>query len=81
MAAMAHGQIALSWRAQPFGVMLFVVVLAIAAVGTVELVADRPVLHKLRPGLWWVWLLAGGLLAGWGIKALTGYLAGRYPLP
>ena len=81
LAAMAHGQVHLAWRAQPFGVPLFLSLVAVTVVGAVELVANRSVLHRLRPRLWWAIAILAGVLAGWGWKAAAGYLEGIYPLP
>ncbi len=81
VSAMAHGKVGLAWRAQPFGVPLFAAVLVLGSVGLIELIANRPLLHRLRPGLWWVWVPLVGMLMGWGLQAGTGYLRGIYPLP
>ena len=79
--ATAHGELGLAWRSQPFGLPLFVLLTAGALGGVAELVGGRSLLHRVRPRLWWVWVLVGGMAVGWGYKALTGYLAGQYPLP
>ncbi len=81
VSATAHGKIALAWRAHPFGIALLAAAVVLAIVGLVELMTNRPLLGRLRPGLWWVWLGLGGLLVGWGLKAAAGYLRGDYPLP
>lgn len=81
LSAMAHGRVGLGWRAQPFGVLLFAAVVTLGCVGLIELIANRPLLHRLRPGLWWVWVLLVGMAGGWGWQALVGYLRGVYPLP
>ena len=81
ISAMAHGQLARAWTAQPFGVMLFAAIIVGAGFGTFELATNRPALESLRPGAWWGYLLLAGMLTGWGWKCLAGYLSGRYPLP
>jgi len=78
---MAHGRVGLAWRSHPFGVMLFVLVMAGAIIGPIELLTDRSVLKRFRPGAWWVAALVGGMLAGWGWKLAAGHLSGKYPLP
>ena len=80
LAAMAHGRVGQAWRAQPFGVVLFVLVGAAALAGTAQIMVNRPLLNVLRPRIWWAAALIGGMLAGWGWKALAGHLSGRYPL-
>lgn len=79
--AMARGRVGLAWRSQPFGVASFLAVIALGIVGSTELIANRAVLDRLRPSLWWALVLVAGLLAGWGWKAAAGYLRGDYPLP
>ena len=80
LAATAHGQLALAWRSQPFGVMLFLAAAVLAVVGLIELLANRPVLNRLRFGWWWTWIFIIGMLAGWGWKVVAGYYDGIYPL-
>ena len=80
MAAMAHGKIALAWRAHPFGVAAFLLVVVLAVSAMAELATGRNVIGKLRPGVWWVWALLGGMLGGWLVKMAAGYLQGEYPL-
>jgi len=70
MAAMAHGKLALAFRAQPFGMVLFVTVAAMAGVGLAELMCGLDVVGALRPGLWWLAVALAGMLAGWGVKIL-----------
>jgi len=81
LAAMAHGRPVAAWQAQPFGVMLFALLAAGAVLGGSELVGGRSIVHRLRPRRWWAWTLVGAMAFGWGYKALTGYIGGRYPLP
>ncbi len=81
LSATAHGWIALGWRAQPFGVVLFAAMILLGAIGSFELLTNRSVLHRLRPKLWWGLVLLGGMLVGWGWNAATGWAGGKYPLP
>lgn len=81
VALMARGRVIQAAKVQPFGVMLFSALAVASAVGLYELAGGKSLVHRLRPGLWWVWLGLGGMLVGWGIKAGVGHLAGRYPLP
>ena len=78
--ATTHGQLALAWQAQPFGIVLFAAVLLLAIVGSYELVTARSSLMRLRPGVWWAWCGLIGLFAGWGYKLLVGWLGQEYPL-
>jgi len=77
---MAHGKVALAWRAHPFGVVAFPLMAVLALLATAELASGRDLLGRLRPGLWWAWVLLGGLLVGWLINMAAGYLRGDYPL-
>ncbi|MBS3734182.1 MAG: DUF2752 domain-containing protein [Phycisphaerae bacterium] len=79
LSAVMHGQWRLAWHAQPFGYALAAGLATLGIVGGLELGSDRSLLHRLRPGLWW--LVAGliGLMAGWGIVLLTGWLDGSLP--
>jgi len=78
---MAHGRATLAWQSQPFGVVLFLLAAAGAVIGPIELVTNRPVLNKFRPGVWWIAALIAGMLGGWGWKLTAGYFSGKYPLP
>lgn len=80
MAAMAHGQIADAFAAQPFGVLLFIFVVMLGGFGAAEAATGRNLLRVLRPGLWWVGVLVVGLLAGWGIRLALGAASGKYSL-
>jgi len=80
MAAMTHGKIALAWRAHPFGVVVFLLVVVLAVTGTAELATGRNVIGKLRPSVWWLWALLIAMLSGWLVKLTAGYLRGDYPL-
>jgi len=79
-AAMVRGRIALAFKAQPFGVAIFGFLCLLLLVGAAELIWNRSILSELRPGLWWVWVALGSMMLGWGVKALSGYLRGEYPL-
>ncbi len=79
MAAMARGRVAEAFHAQPFGVVLFAALVAAAVAGAVEL-GGRNVWARERPRWWWVIVAFVLMLAGWGYKALAGYLDGTFPL-
>lgn len=79
-AAMAHGKFRAAVQAQAFGAVLFVMTGLFAGVGMAELISGRDMVRKLRPGLWWLWLILAGTLIGWGIKAALGWSGGLYPL-
>lgn len=79
-ADMAHGRVLAALIAQPFGAMLFVIVLTLAVVLTMSALAGRslkPALYSQRApmviyGLILLWL------GGWGFKMLYGQLTGGY---
>jgi hypothetical protein len=78
--AMVHGRFALAFRAQPFGVVLFGLMLAGGTVGGLEAVTGRDLLGRLGIRLWWLWVLLGLWAAGWGAKVALGVARGEYPL-
>jgi len=80
VAATVRARISLAWKAQPFGILFTLGLLAALAAGAVELFAGRDILS--RPGIKWRWILLSAvllLLAGWGIKVWSGILDGSYP--
>jgi len=79
-AAMAHGRFGAAWNAQPFGMVMFAMVAALAAAGLAELVTGRDVLRNLRLGPWWAAVTIGGMFVGWGIKIACGLAAGTLPI-
>jgi hypothetical protein len=81
VAAAAHGRLGLAWKAQPFGLAVFVAAVLLIPMAAVEVVWARDVLSRLKPRAWWA--LAGvlGLLVGWGLKVLIGILDGSLPAP
>jgi hypothetical protein len=80
MAEMARGHVVRAWLAHPFGVVLFPLVAAMAVAGTLEVVTGRAAVSRLRPRMWWLTAGLLAILAGWGVKMLTGYLSGQYPI-
>ena len=81
MSAMAHGQFALAARANPFGVLLFAAVCALAAAATAEGVTGRDVLGRVPWARLWFWLtVLAALLAGWGAKIAIGLANGSLPV-
>jgi hypothetical protein len=79
VSAMAHGRVALAWRAQPFGAVLFVALAVLALAGTVEALTARDVLSRLRPG-WLLWAVLIGIPAGWVLKLIVGLTDGTLPM-
>jgi hypothetical protein len=63
---MAHGHVVAAFLAQPFGVVLFAALLLFGVAGLAQLASGRDLVRKLRPAIWWIWLLVGTFLAGWG---------------
>ncbi|MCJ7543829.1 MAG: DUF2752 domain-containing protein [Phycisphaerae bacterium] len=80
LAAMAHGDVALAFRAQPFGVGVFVVLVAAALAGGVELLAAWPILGHVRPRLWWGPVAVGALLLSWAVRLAVGWGTGELPI-
>ncbi len=80
LAAMAHGNVGLAFRAQPFGVVVFMVLVAAALAGGVELLSAWPILGRVRPRLWWVAAAVGGVLLGWVVKLAVGWGTGELPI-
>ena len=80
MAAMAHGEFALAWHAQPFGIVLFLAIAAAGVAGLAELLSGRSWFARLQLGRWWLLGAIAGLLGGWGLKLLTGWASGEFPL-
>ncbi len=80
VAAASQGRLLTAWSAQPFGLMLVIAAVAMAAVAAVELLRGKAVGTLLRPRLAWALILAGGVLFGWAWKLGAGILAGRFPM-
>jgi len=80
IAAAARGRVSAAWRAHPFGPVLLVAVAALAAAGTIDLLAGKDVIGRLRPRLWWALVAVAGLLGGWGLKLAIGIADGTLPL-
>jgi len=79
-AALAHGRFALAWRAHPFGAILFVACVVLFLAGGYEALTGRDVLRRLRPGVWWAWVLVVGVMVGWVLKLLIGVATGTLPV-
>lgn len=79
-AAMIRGRVNLAWRANPFGIVLFVLTVLGAVGGGVELRTGRSVLQRIGFRPWWCWALLAAWLAAWGVQLWLGRLAGRYPI-
>ncbi len=80
IAAMAHGRLIQAARAQLFGVMLVLAIAILGLLGLVDVITGKNLLRFVHPRLWWVWVVAAGLLLGWGVKVGLGVLTGEYPL-
>ena len=80
MAAMSRGQVVQAFRAQPFGIILFLATCVLATAGAVEFVCGKAAVTRLKPGLWWLWAAVAGLLAGWAINVGLGLASGKLPL-
>lgn len=80
VSAMMHGRVGLALRAQPFGVLLWVALAAVAGGGLAQAVSGRAILSRYRPRWWWLLVIAALLLMGWGINAGLGAISGKYPV-
>jgi hypothetical protein len=80
LAAMTRGRVAFACKAQLFGVVLSALLVLLFVVGGAELIYNRSILSRLHPGLWWIWVAVASMMLGWGIKVLSGYIRGEYPL-
>jgi len=81
LAAMARGQLGLAWSAQPFGVAVFLAVVAAGLAGLGELLCGRNILGKIPPPRWWwLGLILTAWLGGWACKLLAGLARGEYPI-
>jgi hypothetical protein len=78
--AMMHGRVGLALRAQPFGVLLWAVLVLGSIGGLLQAATGRAVVSRFRPRWWWLLIGVALLLAGWGINAGLGAMAGRYPV-
>jgi len=63
-----HGHIVTAFWVQPFGVVLCAALALFGVVGLAQLVSGKDIVGKLRPAIWWVWLVIGTFLAGWGFE-------------
>jgi len=80
-AHMAHGHVVTAFRAQAFGVVLFLVAALALVLGMAQAVSNRNLLVKyLRPRAWWLWVGLGGVVAGWAIKMAIGLANGTLPV-
>ncbi len=80
MVAMARGRIAAAAHLQPFSVLLFSAIVAVAVFATGEALTGRDLLPKLRLSIWWIWIGLAGMLAGWAWVLVTGLQAGTLPI-
>jgi hypothetical protein len=65
---MAHGHVVAAFWAQPFGVVFFAAMVLFGVAGASQLVSGRDFVCKLRPAIWWIWVVVGTFLAGWGFE-------------
>jgi hypothetical protein len=80
VSASVHLQLAQAWHAQPAGLVLAAALVVFSAVGLYEGLSGRAIIERLRPSLWWIPIGIVTMCAGWGVKVLTGLMAGEYPL-
>ena len=80
MAAMAEGRVGLAWRAQPFGIVMFVATAGWAAAAACQLATGRDILARARLRWWYALVAVGGCLAGWGWVLLSGVIRGAWPI-
>ena len=80
VSAMAHGEIFLALKSHPFGVVIFVATMILAAAGAIELLTGRKAMSKLGKPAWWALGSILGLFLGWVVKLIWGTLNGTLPL-
>ena len=81
VAATVRLDIPLAWKSHPFGLIFTVFVIGGFLAGTVELYSGKNLLSK-PCGIEWKWVIIAVVLllvAGWGVKVLSGILDGRFP--
>ena len=80
VSALVHGRIGLSLRANVFGVVIVAALVAGSVVGLAEMATGLDLFGKARPGVWWIVVFGAGVLAGWAVKLLIGWLTGQLPI-
>ena len=76
-----RGRLGEAFHAHPFGLVLTATLAVVMVLGLAQAISGRCVLGRLGVlGWWWAVILGGGLLAGWGYKALAGWASGEFPL-
>ena len=80
LAAAADGDFIAAFRAQPFGLVVFLVAAALAATALAEVATGHDLLGMVRPRWWWALVAVGALLGGWCTKLLMGVAAGTLPV-
>ena len=80
LAAAANGDFIAAFRAQPFGLAVFLAAAALAAASLAEAATGHNLLGMVRPRWWWALVAVGALLAGWCTKLLMGVAAGTLPI-
>jgi len=78
--AMMHGRFVQAFKAHPSGVLLVAALAVLALAGAFEAASGREALHRLRPGLGWLWVGLLALPIGWGLKVLIGLMDGTLPV-
>ncbi len=80
IALSSRGRFMQAFAAQPFGIVMFMAAVVLAAMGAAELIGGRDFLKILRLGRWCIWAAVFILLAGWGFKLAMGFATGRFPI-
>lgn len=77
---MAHGHPLRALWAQPFGAVLSLLTALAGLLAAAQVVSGRALLLRLRPRAWWMWVLLGGLVAGWALRLAMGLATHEYPV-
>jgi hypothetical protein len=82
MAATVRGRLGLAWRAQPFGIVLTLVVAFVGMVAGVECVMGREWFPRPARLRWWwyVVLFLAGTILGWIYILWAGVKSGLWPI-
>lgn len=80
VSAMAHGQVGLALKAQPFGAVIFLAAVVLLTAGACQVLTGRDVLGRLRLGMGWAICGIMGLLGGWAWNLVVGAGTGQWPL-
>jgi len=80
VAAATRGHLLIAFKAHPFGLFVVLGLAAATVTGAAGMATGRPMPSWLCPRLWWAWVAAIALPAGWILKILRGAADGTLPM-